>query len=102
MQRVVSINLNGNAYQLEENCYNALFAYMDATEAQLKDSPDRAQTLTDLERTIADKCEACLGPHKTIVTSSEIDRIIFELGPIPGQPVPGQPAADPASARSSS
>ena len=97
MQRVVSINLNGNAYQLEENGYNALFAYMDATEAQLKDSPDRAQTLADLERTIAGKCQACLGPHKTIVTSSEIDRIIFDLGPIPGQP-----AADPASARSTS
>ena len=97
MQRVVSINLNGNAYQLEENGYSALFAYIDATEAQLKDSADRAQRLADLERAVAEKCQACLGPHKTVVTSSEIDRIIFDLGPIPGQP-----AAEPASSSSSS
>jgi phage shock protein PspC (stress-responsive transcriptional regulator) len=43
MQRVVSINLSGNAYQLEENGYNALFAYLDAADAQLKDNPDRAR-----------------------------------------------------------
>jgi len=86
MQRVVSINLNGNAYQIEENGYDALFAYLDATDAAFKDHPDRAQKLADLERVVAEKCQACLGPHKTVVTSAEIDRIILELGPIPGQP----------------
>ena len=86
MQRVVSINLNGNAYQLEENGYNALFAYLDATESALKDSPDRAQKLADLERLIAEKCQALLGPHKTVVTSAEIDRILLDLGPAPAQP----------------
>src|SRR5204862_8117783 len=83
MQRVVSINLNGNAYQLEENGYSALFAYLDATEAALKDSPDRAQKLADLERLIAEKCQALLAPHKTVITSAEIDRILLELGPAP-------------------
>ena len=52
MQRVVSINLNGNAYQLEENGYNALFAYLDAIEAHLKDDPNRAQLLADLEEKV--------------------------------------------------
>ena len=58
MQRVVSINLNGNVYQLEENGYNALFAYLDAADVRLKDNPDRARLLADLERTIAEKCQA--------------------------------------------
>lgn len=92
MQRVVSINLNGNAYQIEENGYNALFAFLDATDAALKDDPDRAQKLADIERLVADKCEACLGPHKTVVTSAEIDRIVLELNPA---------AAGPAAASSS-
>ena len=56
MQRVVSINLNGNVYQLEENGYNALFAYLDTTETRLKDNPNRAQMLADIERAIAEKC----------------------------------------------
>ena len=94
MQRVVSINLNGNVYQLEENGYNALFAYLDAADAQLKDDPDRAQKIADLEARVAELCTACLAPHKTVVTSMEIDRIIAGLGPIPGQPAGegGRPA----------
>src|SRR5262252_2470340 len=94
MQRVVSINLNGNVYQLEENGYNALFAYLDAADAQLKDDPDRAQKIADLEGRVAELCTACLAPHKTVVTSMEIDRIIAGLGPIPGQPAgeSGRPA----------
>src|SRR5215831_17845603 len=86
MQRVVSINLNGNVYQLEENGYNALFAYLDAADAQLKDDPDRSQKISDLEARVAELCTACLAPHKTVVTSMEIDRIIAGLAPIPGQP----------------
>jgi phage shock protein PspC (stress-responsive transcriptional regulator) len=107
MQRVVSINLNGNAYQIEENGYNALFAYLDAADAALKDSPDRAQTLADLERVVAEKCQACIGPHKTVVTSAEIDRIILELAPAPAQPAasnttsPNQASPNPTSPHSS-
>src|SRR5438874_10006079 len=93
MQRVVSINLNGNAYQIEENGYNALFAYIDAVESALKDSPDRALKLADLERVLADKCQACLSAHKNVVTSAEIDRILLELAP----PPPSQPASEPAA-----
>ena len=32
----------------EENGYNALFAYLDAVETSLKDSPDRADKLAEL------------------------------------------------------
>lgn len=33
MHRVVTINLNGQAYQLDENAYDALRAYLDRAEA---------------------------------------------------------------------
>jgi phage shock protein PspC (stress-responsive transcriptional regulator) len=96
MQRVVSINLSGNAYQVEENGYNALFAYLDAVESAATDSPDRAQKLADLERIIAEKCQACLGPHKTVVTSAEVDRMLLEL-----EPAPPASAAEPAASSTS-
>src|SRR5690349_8851981 len=91
MQRVVSIHLNGNTYQLEESGYNALFAYLDARETQLKDDPDRVQKMADLEREVAEKVQACLTATKSVVTSAEIERIVTELGPI------SVPAAEPAS-----
>jgi len=35
MHKVIVINLNGNAYQLDEIGYDAVRAYLDRAEAQL-------------------------------------------------------------------
>src|SRR5215472_18188750 len=83
MQRVVSINLNGGVYQLEETGYNALFAFLDARETQIQDDPDRAQKMADLEREVAEKCATGVTPTKSIITAAEVDRILREFGPIP-------------------
>lgn len=82
MQKVVSISLNGNSYQLEEPGFDQLRAYLERAEARLKDSPDRAEVMADLEQAISEKCRATLGPHKTVVNSAEIERIIAEMGPV--------------------
>jgi phage shock protein PspC (stress-responsive transcriptional regulator) len=82
MQKVISINLNGNAYQLEENGYNLLTAYLERAESQLRDNPDKAEVIADLEQAIADKCRDCLGPHKTVVSGDDTARILNEMGPV--------------------
>src|SRR3954465_14817813 len=82
MQKVVSISLNGNFYQLEEPGYDQLRAYLERAEARLKDSPDRAEVMGDLEQAISEKCRATLGPHKTVVNTNEVERIISEMGPV--------------------
>jgi phage shock protein PspC (stress-responsive transcriptional regulator) len=82
MQKVVTISLNGIAYQLEEPGYNQLRAYLERAESRLQDSPDRAEVMADLEQAIGEKCRAVLGPHKTVVNSAEVDRIIVEMGPV--------------------
>jgi phage shock protein PspC (stress-responsive transcriptional regulator) len=84
MQKVIGVNLNGVAYQVEEGGYQALVAYLDRAQAQLADNPDRAEILADLEQAIGEKCHARLGPHKTVVTAAEIDRILTEMGPVDG------------------
>jgi phage shock protein PspC (stress-responsive transcriptional regulator) len=82
MERVVTINLNGNAWQLDEAAYDALRAYLGAAEAGLKDNPDRAEILSDLEQAIADKCGVVLGPRKSVVSASEMQSILKEMGPV--------------------
>ena len=82
MHKVISINLNGNAYQLDETAYETLRAYLDRAEAVLKDNPDRAEIVADLEQAIAEKCNKVLGPHKTVVTAAEIEQVIKEMGPV--------------------
>ena len=82
MHKVITINLNGNAYQVEEAGYDSLCAYLDGADAQLQDNPDRAEIISDLEQAIAERCRNFLGPQKTVVTTSEIDQIIRAMGPV--------------------
>ena len=48
MQRVISINLNGNAYQLDESGYDALREYLAGADRALAANPDRTEILADL------------------------------------------------------
>ncbi len=84
MQKVISINLNGHAYQLDESGYETLSAYLARADRALADNPDRAEILADLEQAIADKCQAYLGAHKSVVSASDVDRIVGEMGPVDG------------------
>jgi phage shock protein PspC (stress-responsive transcriptional regulator) len=82
MQKVVSISLNGIAYQLEEPGYNQLRVYLERAETRLADSPDRTEVMNDLEQAIGEKCARVLSPHKTVVSEAEVAKILEEMGPV--------------------
>ncbi len=100
MERVVTINLNGNSYQLEEPAYDALRSYMTRAEAALTANPDKAEIVRDLEQAIADKCASHLGPNKSVVSATEMTRILGEMGPVEGDT--GEPGAQTESAQARS
>lgn len=97
MERVVTINLNGNPYQLEEPAYDALRAYLSRAQAALADNPDKAEIVRDLEQAIADKCGTFLSPSKSVVNAAEMTRILAEMGPVEGE---GEARAEGAAPRS--
>ena len=97
MQKVISINLNGNAYQLDESGYDVLREYLARADRELAANPDRAEIMADLEQAIADKCQKFLGPHKSVVNAGEVGQIVKEMGPI--NPAVGD---DPAGASNTS
>jgi len=82
MNTVIIINLNGNAFHLEELGFKSLQAYLERAEAALKDNPDKAEIMADLEQAIADKCARFLLPHKNVLTAAEIDEVLKEMGPV--------------------
>lgn len=84
MNKVITINLNGNAYQLEENGYEALRAYLETAGRRLEGNPDRDEILADIEQAIADKFRALMGPNKTVVVSKEVADVIAQMGPVEG------------------
>jgi phage shock protein PspC (stress-responsive transcriptional regulator) len=100
MHKVVTINLNGQAYQFDEDAYEAIRGYLDRAEAQLRDNPDRAEILADLEQAIGDKCRRYLTAHKTVIASREIMQVLEEMGPVEStsttsQDQPAGPASTP-------
>ena len=84
MNKVITINLNGRAYQLEESGYEALRAYLDQAAAKLADNPDKDEIMADFEQAIADKCDEHLTRDKNVVTAAEIEAIIKKMGPVDG------------------
>jgi len=84
MRKVTTINLNNNAYQVDEEGYEALRRYLENAARALASNPDRTEILADLEQAIADKCRQTLGPYKSVVSTAEIERILQEMGPVAG------------------
>jgi phage shock protein C len=82
MHKVITINLNGSAFQLDEEGYDSLRAYLAHAERQLDRNPDATEIIRDLEQSIAEKCQRFLGPGKTVVTSAEIEQILRDVGPV--------------------
>jgi len=93
MEKVVNVNLNGNAFQLDESAYDVLRTYLDLANRQLADNPDRAEIVADFEQAIADKCRRFLNPAKTVVTAAEMQRIVDEMGPVEGAASSTRPPA---------
>ncbi len=89
MQKVITINLNGRAYQLDESGFETLRAYLTLAETKLKDNPDRAEILADFEQAIGERCGKFLGAHKTVITAAEMDQVLAEMGPVEGPEPPG-------------
>lgn len=84
MEPVVTVNLGGNAYQLDQSAYEALRTYLDRAGAALGDNPDRAEIIRDLERAIAEKCAAYLSAHKSVISAAEIGAVLEQMGPVEG------------------
>jgi len=82
MNKVITVSLNGNAYQMDEDGYNTLAAYLSRAETKLRGSADHREVIADLERSIADKCANFLRPHKNVVSGAEITQILNEMGPV--------------------
>jgi phage shock protein PspC (stress-responsive transcriptional regulator) len=101
MRRVITVSLNGNAFQLEEDACTALGAYLEQAGRALAGNPDRTEILADLEQAIADKCSRYLSPHKSVLSQTEIATVLAEMGPVEAEPgadaAPGAaPGATPA------
>ena len=96
MRKVVTISLNGRAFQVDEAGYKALQDYLQIAATRLAGNPDAAEILSDLEQAISDKCLTRLHAYRDVVSSEDIADILGEMGPVDV----GSVAAEPDDAHS--
>jgi phage shock protein PspC (stress-responsive transcriptional regulator) len=101
MNKVITINLGGNAYQLEEGGYDALRAYLETASARLAGNPDRDEILSDIELAIAEKFRALLASRKNVVETKDVSTVLADMGPIDADSGEAQESAAGAGASSS-
>lgn len=84
MEKTIVIELSGHAarYRLDEDAYDKLTRYLDRAAARLRDDPDAAEILRDLERSVGDKLAALLGAEDRAVSASDIDGVLEEIGAV--------------------
>jgi phage shock protein PspC (stress-responsive transcriptional regulator) len=85
MNKVITINLNGRAYQLEEQGYAKLQNYLADAAKHLEADPDKDEIVADLEQAVAEKFDRLLSSAKNVVTEKEIEKIIEEMGKVESQ-----------------
>jgi phage shock protein PspC (stress-responsive transcriptional regulator) len=82
MNKVITINLHGRAYQLEEPGYHKLRDYLDEAAEKLENDPDKQEIISDLEQAVAEKLDRFLNANKTVVDEKEVAEVIKEMGPV--------------------
>ena len=98
MHKVITINLNGQVYQLDERAYEALRVYLELAEAQLGANPDRGEIIRDLEHSVAEKFARHLDAGGNVVATADVERVLLEIGPVDGGVTSAGPLSTPGGA----
>lgn len=84
MKTVIHVSLSGHprTFQVEEEAYQALQAYLDRARARLSRDPDHDEVLRDLEQSIGEKLGKSLRGDDRVVSRKEVDVVLEEIGAV--------------------
>lgn len=82
MKQVIKISLCEMAFELEQDGYSALGAYLDQAKSRLRANPDQAEVIADLERSIAEKMAAMSASQKAPLSREKVVAILQEVGAV--------------------
>ena len=84
MQTVIQVSLSGHskAFQLEEEAYTSLHAYLGRARSRLKRDPDYEEVLRDLEQSIGEKLAQSLRSENRVISRREVEVVLEEIGAV--------------------
>src|SRR5204862_3343332 len=82
MKQLIKISLCNMAFELEQDGYAALSAYLDQAKSRLQGSPDRQEVVADLERSIAEKLARITASQSSPISRENVVSILTEVGAV--------------------
>lgn len=87
MKNFVLITLSGHSerFTAEQDAYEALQRYLSDAKRSLQADPDHEEVLRDLEQSIGGKLAARLQSKEQVLTLSDINAVLADVGPVAGE-----------------
>ncbi len=80
MKKTLTINLAGMVYNIDEDAYNKLNAYLENIELHFSDEKEIHDVMNDIEARISELLSEKITPQKHVVTIDDIEEIIRIMG----------------------
>lgn len=80
MKKVINITIGGVVFAIEQDAYEVLSQYLSQIKDNLEKSGDTNEILNDIEGAIAEKFISNGRNEKFVVTPSDVDGVIVEMG----------------------
>jgi DNA-binding PadR family transcriptional regulator/phage shock protein PspC (stress-responsive transcriptional regulator) len=80
MNKTISINISGIVFNIEEQAYDELRAYIENIRQNLINEEEREEIINDIEMRIAELFQERLSPQKQVITMDDIAAIKSILG----------------------
>lgn len=82
MEKTISITLNGQVFNIEEEAYSRLKEYLDSIRNHLRSSDDKAEIISDIEASIAEKFSGKISDAKQVITKRDVEDLIAVMGTV--------------------
>jgi phage shock protein PspC (stress-responsive transcriptional regulator) len=80
MKKTFSVNLGNRVYNIDEDAYLTLSAYLERIEGHFSDLKEREDIINDIELRISELFAERLGVNKQVVTITDVNEVIRIMG----------------------
>lgn len=82
MKKTLTVNLNQNLFNIDEDAYSKLSEYLDSIKKHFAKTQDSEEIVSDIEARIAEKFLEKTALNKSIIVITDVEEIIASMGTV--------------------
>ena len=80
MKKTFSVNLGNRVFNIDDDAYMKLKAYLDRIESYFSDEKEREDIINDIELRISELFSERMGLNKQVITLQDVEEVIVIMG----------------------